>query len=146
MCERPGRGQNSVADQRDLGDLLAHLIRDDSGIARHDVPPLVHVSTNSIEQMLEGRSRRMALKSPMCAVKLTPGRNQVETLQGQRSDRPTSLNVLRIFRNLDSRPCNRTGRVTRSVGHAYPMVRVRGRFELALQPVPLHLAAKQRIT
>jgi hypothetical protein len=49
------------------------------------------VATNGIEQTLEGRPRRVALKSQMCAVKLVPGRDEVETLNGQRSDLPASL-------------------------------------------------------
>jgi hypothetical protein len=37
------------------------------------------VATNSVQQTLEGRARWMSLKSPMCALKLRPGRDQVET-------------------------------------------------------------------
>jgi len=38
---------------------------------------------DSIEQTLEGRARRVAMKNPVRAVKLTPGSNSVETLKGQ---------------------------------------------------------------
>ena len=68
---------------------------------------------------------RPKVKDPVCAVQLTPGRNQVGMLKGPRSDASASRNILRMFRNLDSRPRNRAGRVTRSVGHAHTMVRVR---------------------
>ena len=104
MRERPSSGgQDAITDQRDLGDLCAHLVCDDSGIAAHDVP------------------KRQ---------KAGPSNNEPAT----------------NFCTFWSRPCGRTGRVTRSVGHVCTMVRVRGRFELALQPVPPHLAVKQRIT
>jgi hypothetical protein len=38
------------------------------------------VATKGIEQALKGRARRLALKGPVSAVKLTPGRDEVETL------------------------------------------------------------------
>jgi hypothetical protein len=43
-------------------------------------PDQFTVATNGIEQTLKGRPRRVALKSPMCAVKLVPGRHQIESL------------------------------------------------------------------
>jgi hypothetical protein len=83
------------------------------------------MAMNGVEQTLVARARCLALKSPVCAIKLTPGCNQVKTLRGQRTQWPTSLRVLRTFCKIRVRQCSRTGTVTRSVGHANTMVRVR---------------------
>ena len=81
-------------------------------------------------------------KDPVCAAQLTPGRNQVGMLRGPRSDASASRNILRMFRNLDSRPRNRAGRVTRSVGHAHNMVHVRGRLGVDAPAGPAQLGSK----
>jgi hypothetical protein len=49
------------------------------------------MAMNGVEQTLQVQARRLALKGPMRAVKLTPGRHQVKTLKGQWRDRATSL-------------------------------------------------------
>jgi hypothetical protein len=85
---------------------------------------------------------RPKVKDPVCAVQLTPGRNQVGTLKGPRSGASASRNILRMFRNLDSRPRNRAGRVTRSVGHAHTMVHVRGRLGVDAPAGPAQLGSK----
>ena len=80
-------------------------------------------------------------KDPVCAAQLTPGRNQVGMLRGPRSDASASRNILRMFRNLDSRPRNRAGRVTRGVGHAHTMVHVRGRLGVDAPTGPAQLGS-----
>jgi hypothetical protein len=85
---------------------------------------------------------RPKIKDAVCAVQLTPGRNQVGMLKDPRSDASASRNILRIFRNLDSRPRNRAGRVPRSVGHAHTMVHVTGRLGVDPPAGPAQLGSK----
>jgi len=67
----------------------------------------------------------MLRKDPVRTIKFTPGRHQVQTLRGQRRDRATSHQIPCTFWTFRVRQCSRTGTITRSVGHAKTMVRVR---------------------
>jgi hypothetical protein len=89
-----------------------------------------------------GAAARPKVKDSLCAVQLTPGRDHLGMLKGPRSDASASRNILRMFRNLDSRPRNRAGRVTRSVGHAHTMVHVRGRLGVDPPAGPAQLGSK----